>query len=97
MSKNLRVFLLSFGLAMAMTFTGVPFGCHVETYSQPGTIGVDFHVTVTFLFIELIDLGHFGYPGGSLQGYAYAVGLNFILAFVLVYLVTRRLWKSSES
>lgn len=90
MKLNFKTLLFIVGLAVVMTFIGLPFGAIMETRSTAGTIGIDHHVWVTFLLQKLFDLGSYGHPGAILHGYTYAFALNFIVAMVIVMLVWRK-------
>ena len=91
MGSILKMALLAVALAIGMTIIGVPFGAIDETRGTPGTIGVDHHIWITFLYQKFIDLGHYGYPA-ILNGYFYAFALNFAVAAVIIM----ALWKTKE-
>ena len=84
---NLKTILLVSLIAISLTIAGFPFGVEVEKRYTPGTIGVDYHISVTFLSHKIIDLGHFGYPGSDMNGYVLAFAFNGIFAYLIALIL----------
>ena len=84
---KLKTIFIIFLIAIGLTIVGLPFGVKDIESGYPGALGVDHHVFVTFLSREIIDLGHYGYPGGELNGYILAFSLNGIFAYLIALIL----------
>ena len=70
---------------------GIPFGTRDEVTYEPGTIGADHYIFITFFNFDFIDMGHYGYPGAIyVQGLIPAFVLNLSIALIIFIMLRQR-------
>jgi len=86
---SLKTIGIILALATVMTIIGLPFGVLREAFGAPETVGIDFHIWITFMYQKFIDLGHYGHPTSVYIGYFNAFILNFTVVAIILMLLKR--------